>query len=240
MMNLSRQDEPLYQTLASTIRAELSMYKPGDLLPGELRLAERFDVNRHTVRRALDLLVQEGNVIRIKGKGTKVLTRPLLYPVQAKTAYTDQFSAMGHTARAQLLKVYRRPANHDELTQLALAPGSAVLEYRTLRFIDNEPISVMTHFFSSGYEALLQNYKRDSMRQYLKERGCELQRASSVIGARLPTIDEASRLLIPQSAPVLTVTTLSKNQHGHPVELTFSVSRADRFQYQVVLNGEHI
>ena len=169
-----------------------------------------------------------------------MLTRPLLYPVQATTAYTDQFSAMGHTARAQLLKVYRRPANHDELTQLALAPGSTVLEYRTLRFIDNEPISVMTHFFSSGYEILLQDYKRDSMRQYLKERGCELHRASSVIGARLPTIDEAARLLIPQSAPVLTVTTLSKNQHGHPVELTFSVSRADRFQYQVVLNGEHI
>lgn len=239
-MNLSRQDEPLYQTLASTIRAELSMYKPGDLLPGELRLAERFDVNRHTVRRALDLLVQEGNILRIKGKGTKVLTRPLLYPVQAKSAYTDQFSAMGHAARAQLLKVYRRPANHDELTQLALAPGSTILEYRTLRFIDEEPISVMTHYFSSGYEALLQDYKRDSMRHYLKERGCELQRASSVIGARLPTVDEAARLLIPQSAPVLTVTTLSKNQHGHPVELTFSVSRADRFQYQVVLNGEHI
>lgn len=204
------------------------MYKPGDLLPGELRLAERFDVNRHTVRRALDLLVQEGNIIRIKGKGTKVLTRPLLYPVQATSAYTDQFSAMGHTASA-IAQGISRPANHDELTQLALAPGSTVLEYRTLRFIDNEPISVMTHFFSSGYEALLQDYKRDSMRQYLKERGCELQRASSVIGARLPTIDEAARLLIPQSAPVLTVTTLSKNQHGHPVELTFSVSRATVF-----------
>lgn len=215
------------------------MYKPGDLLPGEWRLAERFDVNRHTVRRALDLLVQEGNVIRVKGKGTQVLTRPLLYPVQAKSAYTDQFAAMGHAARAQLLKVYQRPANQEEMTQLALAPGSTILEYRTLRFIDNEPISVMTHYFSAGYEALLRDYKRDSMRQYLKQRGCELQRASSVIGARLPTVDEASRLLIPQSAPVLTVTTLSKNQHGHPVELTFSVSRADRFQYQVVLNGEH-
>lgn len=215
------------------------MYKPGDLLPGEWRLAERFDVNRHTVRRALDLLVQEGNVIRVKGKGTQVLTRPLLYPVQAKSAYTDQFAAMGHAARAQLLKVYQRAANQEEMTQLALAPGSTILEYRTLRFIDNEPISVMTHYFSAGYEALLRDYKRDSMRQYLKQRGCELQRASSVIGARLPTVDEASRLLIPQSAPVLTVTTLSKNQHGHPVELTFSVSRADRFQYQVVLNGEH-
>lgn len=236
-MNLYRQEGPVYLALAATLRAELSIYQAGDLLPGELPLARRFGVNRHTVRRALEVLVQEGSVLRIKGKGTQVLNRPIPYPVQANSAHSDALSAMGYSAKARLLKVYQRSPSADEIKHLELRDGEDVLEYKTLRFIEEQPVSLISHHFSTRYDFLLKDYAKGSMRSYLKERGCELSRKFSLIGARMPTVDEASRLLMSQQQPVLTILTLSRDQHDRPMELSFSVSRADHFQYQVFING---
>ncbi|MCF5354112.1 UTRA domain-containing protein, partial [Pseudomonas syringae] len=68
---------------------------------------------------------------------------------------------------------------------------------------------------------------------YLAERELPLSRAQSLIGARLPSREEAAWLLMPRHMPALTVLTVSCDAAGLPVELSRSVSRADRFQYQV-------
>lgn len=98
-MHLSRQSEPLYRELAERLRQELLAYRPGDYLPGEIQLAQRFAVNRHTLRRALDELVLEGRVLRRQGKGTQVLEAPTIYPMGAANAYTESLSAQGHRSR---------------------------------------------------------------------------------------------------------------------------------------------
>ena len=58
-MQLSRQDEPVYRELADILRRELAEYRAGDFLPGEVMLAERFGVNRHTLRRAIEKATAE-------------------------------------------------------------------------------------------------------------------------------------------------------------------------------------
>ena len=50
--------------LAAVLRDELQRMSPGDYLPGEVQLAARFAVNRHTLRRAVDELVLEGRLLR--------------------------------------------------------------------------------------------------------------------------------------------------------------------------------
>ena len=103
-MQLSRQpSEPLYLELAQVLRGELRHYRIGDFLPGEMQLARRFAVNRHTLRRAVDELVQEGRLLRRQGKGTQVLQRPLVYPLQADSAYSDALAALGVRTEARLL-----------------------------------------------------------------------------------------------------------------------------------------
>src|SRR3546814_7096206 len=76
-MDLSRQEVPRYMALASVLRNELGTYKSGDYLPSEAQLAQRFGVNRHTLRRAVDVLISEGSVLRQKGRGTCGLPRPM-------------------------------------------------------------------------------------------------------------------------------------------------------------------
>ncbi|AZN50640.1 GntR family transcriptional regulator [Pseudomonas aeruginosa] len=203
-MHLSRQSEPLYRELAERLRQELLAYRPGDYLPGEIQLAQRFAVNRHTLRRALDELVLEGRVLRRQGKGTQVLEAPTIYPMGAA-----------------------------EATHLGIGEGGRVLELTTLRYLDGQPVSLIRHCYAVSRSELLADYQGGSLRRYLADKGLPLTRTYSLIGARLPNREEAARLLMPRHAPLLTVLTLSRDRTGQPVELAQSISRADRFQYQV-------
>lgn len=226
--------EPIYLQIASQLRAELSGYETGDYLPGELPLAKRFGVNRHTVRQALEVLAQEGYVLRVQGKGTQVLEAPLRYLMVEQSSYSNWFNTEGHASEARLLGLNQRVAEGKEIELLVLEADAEVIQYSTLRLVKETPTTMIRHVFSAKHKDLLSDYKKGSMRQYLRERGQVLTRDSSLIGARMPTSQESSRLKMPKNRPVLTVQTISKNQDNEVFELAFSVSRADRLQYHIV------
>ncbi len=99
--------------------------------------------------------------------------------------------------------------------------------------LDGQPLSLIRHRFCASLAPLLADYQGGSLRQYLAERDLPLVRTFSLIGARLPSREEAAHLLMPRHAPLLSVLTLSRDPSGRAVELAQSSSRADRFQYQV-------
>ncbi|MCH5486643.1 phosphonate metabolism transcriptional regulator PhnF [Pseudomonas syringae] len=232
-MQLSRQVSPVYHELANILREELTTYQPGDFLPAEFQLAERFSVNRHTIRRAVDELVREGSVLRRQGKGTQVLERPLIYPMQADSAYSKSWSAQGLGVEAILLRRQECQASREDARHLGVDEHAPLIELQTLRKLDGQAVSLIFHRYSARYSDLLADYRGGSVRQYLAERELPLSRAQSLIGARLPSREEAAWLLMPRHMPALTVLTVSCDAAGLPVELSRSVSRADRFQYQV-------
>lgn len=233
-MQLSRQpSEPLYLELAQVLRGELRHYRIGDFLPGEMQLARRFAVNRHTLRRAVDELINEGRLLRRQGKGTQVLQRPLVYPLQADSAYSDALAALGVRTEARLLARRQLSASAEEARHLQLAEGAALIELSTLRLLDGEPVSLIRHRYCASHAERLADYQGGSLRRYLGERGLPLTRRFSLIGARLADRDEAAQLLMPLRMPLLSVFTLSCDASGRPVEIALSASRSDRFQYQV-------
>ena len=233
-MQLSRQpNEPLYLELAQVLRGELRHYRIGDFLPGEMQLARRFAVNRHTLRRAVDELINEGRLLRRQGKGTQVLQRPLVYPLQADSAYSESLAALGLRTEARLLERRQLSASAEEARHLQLAEGAALIELSTLRLLDGEPVSLIRHRYCASHAERLADYQGGSLRRYLGERGLPLTRRFSLIGARLADRDEAAQLLMPLRMPLLSVFTLSCDASGRPLEIALSASRSDRFQYQV-------
>lgn len=234
-MDLSRQQaEPVYLELANILRSELIRYTAGDYLPAEVQLAARFDVNRHTLRRAIDELVREGAVLRRQGKGTQVLQRPLIYPMRADSAYSQSLSAQGIGVEASLLQRIECLASAEDAEHLSLAEYAPLVELHTLRKLDGLPVSLIRHRFCASRSELLAGYKRGSLRHYLAERDLPLTRSLSLVGARLPSREEADLLMMPRHLPVLTVLTVSRDSRGLPVELSRSTSRSDRFQYQFI------
>jgi GntR family transcriptional regulator len=69
---------PLYQQIKALITQSLQSgeWKPGELIPSEVELANRFKVSQGTVRKAIDELAAENLVMRKQGKGTFVVHPP--------------------------------------------------------------------------------------------------------------------------------------------------------------------
>ena len=70
---LDRQgDKAIYIQLADTIRRQINdgKIKPGDKLPSESEMQKEYNVARLTVREALSVLVNEGLLEKMHGKGT--------------------------------------------------------------------------------------------------------------------------------------------------------------------------
>jgi GntR family transcriptional regulator len=66
--------EPAYAQLVSILRQSMvaGILRPGDQLPSEAQLCKRYGVSPMTVRRAINVLVDQGMIIAEQGRGTFV------------------------------------------------------------------------------------------------------------------------------------------------------------------------
>src|SRR5258708_12012515 len=66
--------QPLYRQIKTLITQSLvsGEWRPGDLIPSEIELANRFSVSQGTVRKAIGELADQNLLVRQQGKGTFV------------------------------------------------------------------------------------------------------------------------------------------------------------------------
>ncbi|MFK9857669.1 phosphonate metabolism transcriptional regulator PhnF, partial [Klebsiella pneumoniae] len=123
-----------YQEIAARLEQELRHhYRCGDYLPAEQQLATRFDVNRHTLRRAIDQLVERGWVQRRQGVGVLVLMRPIDYPLNAQARFSQNLLEQGSDPTSEKLLSVLRPASAHVAEAFGINEGENVIHLRTLR-----------------------------------------------------------------------------------------------------------
>ena len=81
----------IHDELLNDVRA--GHYAAGEKMPTEAKLARRFNVNRHTVRRALSLLRNEGFVFSKKGAGVFVTDNNAIYRISKRTRFSQNIAA---------------------------------------------------------------------------------------------------------------------------------------------------
>ena len=71
--------EMKYHTLKESLKNDILSggYQPGDKMPSENQLVQEYDLSRHTVRKALSILEEEGYIVAVHGKGTFCTERAL-------------------------------------------------------------------------------------------------------------------------------------------------------------------
>src|SRR6202007_3435169 len=89
------------QILAAEIAA--SGFGEEGRLPSEGELAKRFDVNRHTIRRAMLGLAALGLVSVEQGRGTFVQPGAIDYTIGRRTRFTENLREQGHFTRSTVL-----------------------------------------------------------------------------------------------------------------------------------------
>ncbi len=226
--------QAVYLQVQRQLEAEIrSLLRPGDLLPPESALAERFGVNRHTLRRALEGLIAEGWVERRHGLGSFVLHKPLDYDIGQRTRFTETLEAQGRVTESTVLRKLRIPAQGSVAQRLNLDEGEPVAWIETLRNVDGAPFCVISHYLPQVLlPNLLDGYSGGSLHQFIEaQHGWRLKRTESLVSGVLPQGDDASLLAMPSHTPVLRVKSVNvRDWDEAPVEYALTRFRADRMQ----------
>jgi GntR family transcriptional regulator, phosphonate transport system regulatory protein len=224
----------VYSQIARLLEEQIQQfYQVGDALPSEQVLAAQFAVNRHTVRRAIEQLIDNGLVERQHGRGTFVLDVPLNYAIGQITRFTETLESIGKTTRNKILRKLVVSARGGVAQRLGLPDNSAVLWIESLRYTDEQPICIISHFLPHArFPELFDEYRSGSLHEFIGRRyAIRLRRQESLITACLPQGDDATLLGMSQNRPVLRVKSVNVSEHDHtPLEYALTRFRADRIQ----------
>jgi GntR family transcriptional regulator, phosphonate transport system regulatory protein len=226
---------PRYIQIANELRQNIteSVYRLGDQLPTEAELSLRFRVNRHTIRRAIEVLRNEG-VLRIdRGRGTFVASAPISYPIGKRVRYNEALKAQGLKVSHKLLCVTELAADQSIAKRLETDIGSSVILLERLSFADDHPISVASSYFvSTRFPRLAEHYPQyHSISKLLQqEYGCDHIRRNTRISARTVQAKDARLLELPLNAPILLTESINVDQHGQVIEYGITRFRGDRME----------
>lgn len=124
---------------------------PGMKLPDERSLSSMYDVSRSSIKRALDVLVQQGIIFKKRGSGTFI--NPLYLKNRAMFRYegsnlgiTDSFKLDGKKQGIKLLNYRVIPASDEIRQDLFLDENEYVYKIERLRLIDDQPFMIETGY----------------------------------------------------------------------------------------------
>lgn len=206
-------------------------FAPGDRLPVEDALAERFAVNRHTVRRAVAELAQRGVLTVQQGRGTFVRRGAVDYPIGRKTRFTEIVTGQHRQGHRRLLRAIELPAAPDVAHALSIAIGTPCFMLETLDEVDGAPIGLCSHHFPvARVPQLIDAYiETGSITGALERHGLgDYERRRTTVAARMPTAEEAALLRQPRDLPVLLIESLNVDRDGNPLEYGIARSAAER------------
>lgn len=214
---------PVWQSIATTIRTDIAEghYAEGEKLPTESALADRFGVNRHTVRHALSHLVEEGLVYTRRGSGAFVLARPLDYPLSGRVRFRQNLLAAGRLPEKKMFSVEVRNASESDAKRLKIAEGVSIAVAHSLSFADGSPVALAEGRFPEarlpGLADALQS--APGVTVALEEVGVtDYMRVSTRLTATTANATQALHLQVRDGAPLLLAEYINKGPDGLPVE----------------------
>ena len=232
---------PYYAQLIELLRERVNgkTWLPGHQLPGEEELCRLYAVSRTVVRQALRELELEGLVTRRKGKGTFVAEPKISEGlVQKLTGFYADMVERGYKPVTRVLHQQVVPAGEDVSRYLQIKPGTQVVDIRRLRFINDEPIQVVTTYIPYALCPALADVdlSHRSLYEFLQaECHIELARGHRYIEAVVAGETEARLLGIPSGAALLLLDSVSTMADGTPVEYYHALHRGDRSRFEVDL-----
>jgi DNA-binding GntR family transcriptional regulator len=255
--------EPMYRQIARDLRQQIESgaLPPGEKLPTEQQLSEKYEASRNTIRDAIKWLTSRTLVETRAGQGTFVTKRPT--PVVTTLSADQETGLGGGEGNAALAEVVRRgrtayvstpkveiqSASGNVRARLRVPEGTQVVSRHQERYIDDTPWSLQTIYYpmelvTRGAVALLTPVDiSGGAITYLKETlGLVQVGYRDRILVRPPHEHESRFFGLPDDGRVSVISLIrtgyQASQDGPvPFRVTFTVLPADRNQL-VVNSGQ--
>ena len=211
-------------------------WRPGELIPSEVELANRFKVSQGTVRKAIDELSAENLVVRRQGKGTFVATH---HEARAQFRFLRLKPDVGVAQYPDnnIIEAKRLRAPADIARQLDIKNGDSVFFIKRIQSFDDAP-TILEELWLPGLtfkglslERVLQ-YKGPMYALLETEFGTQMIRAVESIRAVLADQIASGLLAVPLNTPLLSVNRVSYTYGDKAVEVRRSLYVTNNHHYQ--------
>jgi GntR family transcriptional regulator len=201
------------------------------VLPSESALSGEFGASRVTVRRALELLRDEGLIAARQGFGWFVAGEPVRQRLGRLGTIEDQLEADGRRAARRILEFgFTSPSSHVR----SVLGVEQVLRVKRLNLADGEPFAVVTVWCPGELAAGLS--RRDvEQRPFYELLGIRLRGAIQTIGADSAEPGDATLLGVPVGSPLLRCERVTTDTAARPVLLSEHLFPAHRTEFVVDL-----
>ncbi|MDZ7834698.1 MAG: GntR family transcriptional regulator [Alkalibacterium sp.] len=215
-------------------------YTATEQLPFEKDLCEAYNTSKMTVKRALDLLVDEGLIIKRRGSGTfvKDLSKKEIRRITQSdqiNGFTSYFSS--NTVKSKILAFEVVQADEIVQDKLNLKPGSFVYDIHRVRFVDDKPVVIeRTAIPIDRVPSLERKHVEGSIYDYIKnDLDLTIQSAHRRFTVKKATEEEAGHLDIDQNDPVAITEQIAYLDTGDTIEFSVTKHRADAFAAETIV-----
>jgi GntR family transcriptional regulator len=234
-------NNPLYQEVFLKMKKQIrdGEYEVDHFLPTEDKLQEIYKVSRTTIRKAVNLLADEGYIEVRQGRGIKVLDFRYTQNLSYVTSVTETLRNKGYEVMTKSIFIDRIQANEHQAKRLGIKEGQEIYRIQRVQNANNVPITIMENYLDVNTAPNLEQNVSETFSLYNtleKKYNIHIDTSMDTIGAKTADFTEAQLLDIKVGAALLEI--MRVEQSGErTVSYSKTLLRADRYQLEITTSG---
>lgn len=226
----------LRDRIADLIREE--GLKPGDKLPTEAQLTQRFKISRPALREALKLLEQDGVIYVEHGRGRFVSALSAVQvdrPITVFESVSDMARQYGYRTVNKVLSISEEAPDEHVIESLKLGPDERVIRIERLRLHDDEPILYCIDYVPRSIipSRLYDLDWSGSLLNLLEHYGNRPRMSAASVSSVMLPDDVIARHGLTDFGPALLITETCFNAAGAPVNYAIDYHRGSHFAFSL-------
>ena len=231
--------EPVHQQLSERLRSTAKRLGPGGQLATEMELMTVYKVSRATVRRAMDSLVDEGLLIRHRGKGTFVRHERLVHGLDQLRPFVTMFTEAGQKPVGTLL-IHEWTADAEKLPGPIAQTQQEALHVRRLYEADGIPASIADIFVPKELGLLITraDLEEHPVYQVIENKLGLYPDYADVIVRSMALTEDLTALGVPVGSPLLALQRTTYDKDERMLECTLLYLRPDSMELQLRVQAQ--
>lgn len=213
---------------------EVNHLKPNVKIPSEKDLCDMWGISRSTIRQAIDNLIDNGVLYRIKDKGVYVCPKKYERNMTGVDAMVKDLISQGNKVSKKILSMNIISSTKQISKKMSVKLGTKVFEIIRYRVINNVPCTIETTYINAEkYPDFLKHYNEKASMDKLFGEYYDTVQTTGVehISVTYASESEAKILKIANGSPLFFASGISLDQYGEIVMHYKQLIRPDKFNF---------
>ncbi len=234
---------PAYMIVHNLLKKDIQdgKYLVSDLLPTEPELEKIFNVSRTTIRRAMEVLKEEGLIDIKQGRGTMVLDHRTKQDLNKVTSVTESLRRRGYEVRTKSMYIDIIPASEKLANKLTINNGDFVARVQRIQLANEQPVVIMKNYIPYRFVPNIEQFtnKFSGLYQFLEEQyQLEINAANDKIFAKSADFAESEMLCTQPGTALLCIQRICYKEE-EPVCFDDVCILGDQYELAISMNGRY-